>query len=81
MTSNGGWGVRSRHRELLAAGKPHESGPFAGDPGMIPIDGAANAPEVEEMRVIDPSTPAGIIAGRTIREWTPGCWRASQPDR
>ena len=65
--------VRPRRREYrktrLAAGKPHESGPFAGDSGGIVIYEAADVAEVEEILANDPYAPAGIIASRTIREW------------
>ena len=70
--------VRPRHREYrkarLAAGKLHESGPFAGDSGGIGIDVA----ETEAMLANDPSAPAGIVVSRTICEWTLVFSRASR---
>lgn len=65
--------VRPKHREylrtLLENGKLHESGPFADDSGALLIYDAKDVAEVQELLSADPFTPAGIIAGATIKEW------------
>ena len=65
--------VRPRHREYLATllenGKLHESGPFTDDSGALLIYDAVDIAEVQELLSADPYTPAGIIAGATIKEW------------
>ena len=65
--------VRPSHREylaeLLGRGKLHESGPFSDDTGALIVYDAADVAEVQEILSADPYTPAGIIAGVTIKEW------------
>ncbi len=65
--------VRPTHRQYLAQlleqGKLHESGPFTDDSGALLIYNASDVPEVQELLSNDPYTPAGIIAGATIKEW------------
>lgn len=65
--------VRPTHREylatLLAAGKLHESGPFTDDSGALLIYDVADVAEAQELLANDPYTPAGIIAGVTMKEW------------
>ena len=65
--------IRPTHREylakLLAGGKLHESGPFVDDSGALIVYDAADVAEVQEILSADPYTPAGIIAGVTIKEW------------
>lgn len=65
--------VRPSHREYLAGllgrGKLHESGPFVDDTGALIVYDAADVAEVQEILSADPYTPAGIIAGVTIKEW------------
>lgn len=65
--------VRPRHRQYLAtlleSGKLHESGPFTDDSGALLIYDATDVAEVQELLSADPYTPAGIIAGATIKEW------------
>ena len=65
--------VRPSHREylatLLAQGKLHESGPFVDDSGALLVYDAADVAEVQELLSADPYTPAGVIAGASIKEW------------
>jgi len=65
--------VRPTHRaylaELLQQGKLQQSGPFTDDTGALLIYDAADIAEVQEILSNDPYTPAGIIAGATIKEW------------
>lgn len=65
--------VRPTHRQylrqLLEAGKLHESGPFTDDSGALLIYDVADIAEVQELLSNDPYTPAGIITGATIKEW------------
>ena len=65
--------VRPTHREYLAQllerGKLHESGPFVDDSGALIVYDAADVAEVQELLSADPYTPAGIIAGASIKEW------------
>jgi uncharacterized protein YciI len=65
--------VRPKHREylgkLLRDGKLHESGPFRDDSGALLIYDAEDVAEVQELLSADPYTPAGIIAGASIKEW------------
>ncbi len=65
--------IRPSHREYLAAllerGNLHESGPFEDDSGALIVYDAADVAEVQELLSADPYTPAGIIAGVTIKEW------------
>jgi uncharacterized protein YciI len=65
--------VRPTHREylrsLLDAGKLHESGPFTDDSGALLIYDVEDVAEAQQLLANDPYTPAGIIAGVTMREW------------
>ena len=65
--------IRPAHREylrtLLAQGKLHESGPFVDDSGALLVYDAADVAEVQELLSADPYTPAGVIAGASIKEW------------
>lgn len=65
--------VRPRHREylkeLLEAGKLHESGPFADDSGGVVVYDAADEAELDEIVANDPYTSEGIVVSRTIKEW------------
>jgi uncharacterized protein len=73
--------VRPEHRRYLAglldAGSLLASGPWSdGDPGALLLMRADSAAEVERLLDDDPFTRAGLVATRTLREWTPvfGPW-------
>ena len=66
--------VRPRHREylqrLLAAGKLHESGPWADDSGALIVYEAADEAEARALLAADPySQTDGIIANARLKEW------------
>ena len=66
--------VRPRHREylqgLLAAGKLHESGPWADDSGALIIYEAADESEARALLAADPySQSESIIASTQLKEW------------
>ena len=73
--------VRPEHRAylsgLLDAGSLLASGPWAdGAPGALLLLSADSAAEVEHLLDADPFVREGLVAGRTLREWTPvfGPW-------
>ena len=65
--------VRPRHREylqeLLAAGRLHESGPFADDSGALIVYEADNENMARQLLAGDPYTEAGVIADASLHEW------------
>lgn len=73
--------VRPTHREylkeLLAAGKLHESGPFVDDSGALLVYDAADLAEVQELLANDPYAPNGIVESATINEWNRVIFRES----
>lgn len=67
--------ARPRHREylqgLLAAGKLHESGPWADDSGALIVYEAADEAEARALLAADPYSRAeGVLAGIELKEWT-----------
>lgn len=77
--------VRPAHRKYLATlleqGKLQQSGPFADDTGALLIYDAVDIAEVQEILSNDPYTPAGIIAGATVKEWNVVMSRLEGKDR
>jgi hypothetical protein len=65
--------TRPRHREylkqLLDAGKLHESGPWQDDSGGLIVYEAADEAEVRQIIADDPYTPAGVVARSTLKAW------------
>jgi uncharacterized protein len=66
--------VRPTHREylreLLDAGKLHESGPFADDSGALIVYNADSQGEAEALLAADPFTKSGgIIESAVVKEW------------
>jgi uncharacterized protein YciI len=66
--------VRPRHRAYLeglrAAGKLHESGPWADDSGALIVYEAADEAEARRLLENDPySTAPGVLTDVQLREW------------
>lgn len=74
--------VRPEHRAYLARlveeGSLLASGPWAdGDPGAQLLVRADSPADVDRLLDADPFVREGLVASRTMREWTPvlGPWR------
>ncbi len=67
--------VRPAHRawlrSLLDAGTLVASGPFADGSGALLLAGAESDEQVVAIFDTDPFQVAGLLAGRTVREWDP----------